>query len=57
MGMRLLRMCEIFNFLRDQGAHTFFWKEKQNFGIIPACIKCSKSIIEILERGLKYVQS
>ena len=28
-----------------------FWKEKQNF------ITCSKSIIKMLEQGLKYVQS
>ena len=34
-----------------------FWKEKQNFIIILACISCSKSIIKMLQQGLKYVQS
>ena len=50
-------MCDIFNFLWDQDAHMFFWKEKQNFCIIPACITCPKPTTEILEQGLKYVQS
>ena len=40
-----------------QGAHMFFWKEKQNFYIIPAGITCSKSKIEVLEQSMKYVQS
>ena len=35
----------------------FFWKEKQNFCIIPAGITCSKSTTEVLEQGIKYVQS
>ena len=35
----------------------FFWKEKQNFYIIPAGIICSKSKIEVLEQSMKYVQS
>ena len=34
-----------------------FWKEKQNFYIIPAGITCSKSTIELLEQSMKYVQS
>ena len=50
-------MCDIFNFLSDPGAHMFFWKEKQNFYIIPAGITCSKSTIEVLEQGMKHVQS
>ena len=37
--------------------HMFFWKEKQNFYIVPADITCSKSTIEVLEQGIKYVQS
>ena len=35
----------------------FFWKEKQNFYIIPAGITSSKSTIEALEQGMKYIQS
>ena len=31
--------------------------EKKNFCIIPADIACSKSTIELLEQGMKYVQS
>ena len=50
-------MCDIYNLLWDQGVHIFFWKEKQNFYIIHGYITCSKSTIEILEQGLKYVQS
>ena len=50
-------MCDIFNFLWDQGMHMFFWKEKQNFYIVPADITCSKSTIEVLEQGITYVQS
>ena len=34
-----------------------FWKGKQNFYIIPACIASSKSSTEVLEQGMKYVQS
>ena len=41
-------MCDIFDFLGDQGAHMFFWKEKQNFCKIPADITFSKST-EVLE--------
>ena len=48
---------DIFNFLWDQGVYMFFWKERQNFCIIPAGVTCSKSTIEVLERGMKYVQS
>ena len=50
-------MCDIFHFVLDQGAHMFVWKQKQNFFIIPHGITCSKSTIEILEQGIKYVQS
>ena len=50
-------MCDIFNFLWNQGEHIFLWKEKQNFCIIPAGITCSKSTIEVLEQRIKYVQS
>ena len=35
----------------------FFWKEKENFYIIPAGTTCSKSKIEVLEQIMKYVQS
>ena len=35
----------------------FFWKEKRNFCVIPAGITFSKSTIEVLEQGMKYVQS
>ena len=47
------RICEMFNFLWDQGVHMFLWKEKQNFCIIPACITCSKSTTEIVEQCSK----
>ena len=50
-------MHDFFNFLWDQGAHMFFRKEKQNFCIIPAGITCSKSTLEVLEQGKKYVES
>ena len=42
----------IFYILWDKGAHMLFWKEKQNFCIILACITCWKSTIEILEQRL-----
>ena len=35
----------------------FFWKEKQNFCIIPAYITCFKPTIEELEQNVKYIQS
>ena len=35
----------------------FFWKEKQNFYLNPVGITCSKSTIEVLEEGMKYIQS
>ena len=35
----------------------FIWTEKQNFSMISAGITCSKSAIEVLEQGMKYVQS
>ena len=44
-------MC-IFNFLLDQGTTMFFWKEKQNFCIVPANNTCSKSTIESSSRVL-----
>ena len=50
-------MGDIFNFYWDQGAHMFFWKEKQNFYLIPAGVTCPKSAIEVLEQGMKYVLS
>ena len=50
-------MHDIFNFFWDQDAHMFFWKETQNFYIIPADTTCPKSTIEVLEQGMKYVQS
>ena len=50
-------MYDIFNFLWDQDVPMFFWKEKQNFYIIPAGTTCSKSKIEVLEQIMKYVQS
>ena len=46
-----------FNFLWDQGMHMFFWKEKQKFCIIPPGITGSTATIEVLEQGMKYVQS
>ena len=49
-------MHDVINFLWDQGAHMFFWKEKQNFCLISDGITCSKSTIEVLEQGMKYVQ-
>ena len=49
-------MCDIFNFPQDQGAHMFFWKKK-NWYIIPADSSCSKSTIEVLGQGIKYVQT
>ena len=48
-------MRDIFNFIWDQGAHMFFWEQKQNFYVIPAGITCSNSTIEVLEQGMKYV--
>ena len=50
-------MRDVFNFFRDQGAQMFFWKEKQNFYAIPAGIACSKSTADVVEQGMKYVQS
>ena len=50
-------MGDIFNFYWNHGAHMFIWKEKQNFYMIPAGITCSKSTTEILDQGMKYVQS
>ena len=35
----------------------FFWKEKQNFYLIPAGVTCPKSATEVLEQGMKYVLS
>ena len=43
--------------LRSGCIHMFFRKEKQNFYIISAGISSSKSTIEALEQGIKYVQS
>ena len=40
--------------LRLKYAHVIL---KKNFCIIPADIACSKSTIELLEQGMKYVQS
>ena len=37
--------------------HMFFWKEKQKFCIIPPGITGSTATIEVLEQGMKYVQS
>ena len=34
-----------------------FWKEKRNFSIISTGITGSNSTIEVLEQGMKYVQS
>ena len=48
-------MCDVVNFVGDQSAHMFFWKEKHKFYMIPAGITCSKSIIELLKQGMKYV--
>ena len=35
----------------------FFWKEKENFCITPAGITCSNSTKDVLQQGMKYVQS
>ena len=32
-------MCDIFNFFWEQGAHMFFWKEKQSWSILFPTIK------------------
>ena len=50
-------MRDIFFLFLDQDAHMFFWKEKQNFCIIPAGITCSMSTIKVLEQDMKYVQT
>ena len=49
-------MWDIFNVSWDQDVHMSFWKEKQNFYIIPAGITCSKSTVKVLEQGMKCVQ-
>ena len=33
MGFNSRKMCDVFDFLWDQGAHMFFWKEKQSWSI------------------------
>ena len=43
-----VEMCDVFNFLWDQGAHMFFWKEKQSWSI--ACfIKSNLTEFPILK--------
>ena len=39
------------------GRTCSFKKKKENFSVIVAGITCSKSTIEKLEQGMKYVQS
>ena len=50
------RECVIFQIPFEIKVCTCYF-EKKNFCIIPAGIACSKSTIELVEQGMKYVQS